>query len=73
MKIILSMILIGLSIAFVSEDRTSIRILETLLPPHEIKKIRLKFILPGYAIWKLRNLRKEIFDESKSENNPKRG
>lgn len=67
------LLVIGVLLFFVSRDRHSIRVLEMLLPPHEIRKIRFKFILPGYSIWKLRQVRKDIHEQSRSENNPKRG
>ena len=73
MKTIIVLVGIGLLLFFVSRDRHSIRVLELLLPPHEVRKIRLKFIIPGYSIWKLRQVRKDIHEQSRSENNPKRG
>lgn len=73
MKIFGIIILIAIVVTAVAKDRASFRVLAMILPSYEMNKIYFHCLIPGYATWKLVQVRKEIFNESKSENNPKRG
>jgi hypothetical protein len=75
MKLIGFIVLVILLLSAIAKDRASFRALEILMPSKQmnLENIRLKSIIPGYATWKLSKIRREMDEQYKAENNPKRG
>jgi hypothetical protein len=75
MKLIGFIVLVILLLSAIAKDRASFRALEILMTSKQmnLENIRLKSIIPGYATWKLSKIRREMDEQYKAENNPKRG